>query len=275
MKVKYNGYKYNVRFWHGMRYCLLSISLYIKRTFRRLKKVTAFVLPSILILPVWTAFFLILMIIEKQSFIYYVDQCKYSIFSSVVIAAIVRLQSECSEYKKNLRTQHEKYVSLMHDTESLVDYIFECAKARPIEIPRRSLYTLERYRKMNDALKNISGLAAISETKLKHLVSLVVDDINALISLNNRGALQISGEMDYQLDRTVRKIKELQSELAEHTVDLSTVNDTIGELFFVIDELRYPWRRDDFVNKTRRMIIAVNNPNPDDRGHYFNLFEVI
>ena len=278
MKVKYRGYKYRVRFWHGILFHILSVWLHLKRTFRRAAKLVSFISPVLFLVPVWVVFIVILSLIEKQSIICYLDECKYSVFSSVVIAAIVRLQGKVPEYRKNLRIQHEMYVSLMGDADSLIEYIFDKAVSnddRAIEIPDWPLYTIERYRKANEALQSCSVSNSISEAKVNAFLTLILDDISALRVMNGKGGLQATDDIDYHIDCAHRRLKEFQTTIAEQNVDMSILEHTMQDLFFLIDEIRYPWRREAFVNKVQRIIIAENNPDPEDRGHYFNLFEVI
>ncbi len=278
MHVKYRGCKYEVRFWHGLLYHLLSISLCIKRTFRRLAKVTEFVSPVLFLIPVWGLFIFLLSVIEKQNILCYVDECKYSIFTSVVISAIVRLQGKVPEYRKNLQKQHDMYVSLMCNTDCLIGYIFESVISKDeqsIDIPCWPTYTYERYRKIEEILPSCSIQDSYSQSKLNSMLALIIEDINALRSLNCKGGLQAFDNIEYHLDCAYHRVREFQTKVAEENVDVTILEYIVRDLFFLIDGVRYPWRRDVFINQTRRMIVAENNPDPDDRDHYFNLFEVI
>lgn len=278
MHVKYRGYKYKVRFWHGLLYHLLSISLCIKRTVRRLEKVIQFLSPVLFLIPVWGLFIFLLSMIEKQNILSYVDECKYSIFTSVVISAIVRLQGKVPEYRKNLQKQHEMYVTLMRNTDCLIEYLFEHVVSKdeqPIDIPSWPTYTYERYRKIKEILPSCSIEDSYSQSELNSMLTLINEDISELKVLNSKDGLQVADEIDYDLDCAYQRVREFQTKATEKSVDVSILEHIIGDLFFLVDGVRYPWRRDVFVNQTRRMIIAENNPDPDDRDHYFNLFEVI
>ncbi len=278
MHVKYRGCKYEVRFWHGLLYRLLSISLCIKRTFRRLAKVTRFVSPVLFLIPVWGLFIFLLSLIEKQNILCYVDECKYSIFTSVVISAIVRLQGKVPEYRKNLQKQHDVYVSLMRNTDCLIEYIFESTISKDdqsIDIPSWPTYTYERYRKIAEILPSCSIYNNFSQSKINSILTLINEDISALKVLNSKDGLQVADEIDYDLDCAYQRVREFQTKVTEKSVDVSMLEHVIQDLFFLIDRVRYPWRRDVFINQTCRMIVAENNPDPDDRDHYFNLFEVI
>lgn len=278
MHVKYRGYKYKVRFWHGLLYHLLSISLCIKRTVRRLEKVIQFLSPVLFLIPVWGVFIFLLSVIEKQNILCYIDECKYSIFTSVVISAIVRLQGKVPEYRKNLQKQHEMYVTLMRNTDCLIEYLFEHVVSKdeqPIDIPSWPTYTYERYGKIKEILPSCSIQDSYSQSTLNGMLALIIEDINALQALNYKYGLQALENIEYHLDCAYQRVREFQTKVAEKKVDITIQEYIIRDLFFLIEGVRYPWRRDVFINQTRRMIVAENNPDPDDRDHYFNLFEVI
>lgn len=277
MKVNYGGYNYEVKFLHGVWYKLLSVWLYIKRMVRRIGRLIGILSPVLFLIPVWIMFMLFLCVIEKQNLIVYFEECKYSIFSSVVIASIIRLQSKVPEYRKSLRVQHEMYVSLMCDTHKLIKLItnnINLTNKQQIQIPAWPLYTMERYRKARQCLSDCDVSADLNAEAAMY-IALIIDDINAIKSAYNSEKLYVEEDLKYHLDWAYRRMKELQAKVNVHDVDIKAIDFTLMAVHALVAQLQYPWRRDDSINKIRRKIIIQSNPNPKGRGHYFNLFEVI
>lgn len=280
MKYQYGTYStYSVKFFDGVKLKGYSTLLALKRLKRRGKLLLKFTSPVLWLLPVWAVFFGMLSIVERQPYFGYFVECKYSIFTSIVIASIVRLQDKIPAYRKGLRVQHDAYTSLMYDTEGLINVLLKDAlrcDGKRIAAPSHSCYTFQRWRYTSELLEKCTVLKLFPQAQIKVAIQLLLDDIEGIRSLHNAKMLQTDSYSDsffeYELNQMRAQLITLREHLDEHNVELADIVDAVRYLFNIVGKLRYPWRRDNAIDRKRRELICKNVPNESDRGYYLNLF---
>lgn len=277
MTVVYFGHRYKVRFWHGVLYTMLKVWLFIVRIFRRAKKSVSFLTPVLLLIPAWAVFITFLWITGENSIVFYLNESKYSIFTSVVITAIVRLQGEISEYRKNIRVQHDLYVSLMYDTEKLIEIVFEriVRNNKRVDFINHPLYTYGRFDKLRKTLDNNKN-KIINNPKLNADIYIenIVNDIDEIKDKSKFDRLWVKDDTGFDIEYAYMCVKEFQDKNNQSNLDLEAIENVIWALYTLVNKVRYPWRKDHFVDMILRRIIVYNTPNSKDRGYYLNLYEV-
>lgn len=253
MVVRYKGKKYKCRFKDKFAIMAIKIKLRIIRLIRLCKIIfpKSDVLLYMMIVCLWLTFAWIsnFMVYQRnqvqEPYLSTLWKLKNSVFSSVVIAFAIGSFNHVKEYKVMIKRQHYIYVDSMDDFEKIIEAVYDSC----IWLMFHSMYNEQCLEKSIDYLKdkriNINNKEfAISIDAASERISMVEQELKM-------GRLLVQNEM--MMNLYLSEAKKLISRFM-FSKDRNDFEKLLNELFKILNQLRFPWRRDE---KNDSKIISI------------------
>lgn len=227
----------------GMRLHFYKLKLRRRRFIRRFQFLRECCNPTLVLLPIWLVFIIILHIFTEKEYVVLFDEAKFSFFSSVILVCAVSIRDKITNYKSNLQEQFELYTDLMCSLEKMiwkiVKYNFPYYEEEYWSV--NWCYTNERFRKIKDYIASDEKIFPIEILKeeledlkniLESIKRLVITD---KIETNER-------RLSVFVNDCFGKIN-LLKDLGQ--CDKKELEELCDNLYWrVLKPIRFPWRRD-------------------------------
>lgn len=253
MVVRYKGEKYKCKFKDKFTIMIIKIKLRFIRLIRFCKIIfpKSDLLLYIMIVCLWLIFAWISngMGCQKnqvqESYLSTLWDLKNSVFSSVVIAFAIGSFNHVKEYRAMIKRQHYIYVDSMDDFEKIIEAVYNS----DIWLMFHSMYNEQCLKKSMGYLENkeisiSSNEFAISIDVALARISMVEDELKM-------GHLLVQDEIMMNLHLSEAKKLVSRFMLGE---DRNDFEELIKGLFEILNQLRFPWRKDE---KSDSRIISI------------------
>lgn len=271
MKIQYKGYQYKCSFTDSFIVMWLETRLFFRRRIRRFRILFSMsdLLMYFFILLIWMVFVLIsnrvypFIFGHNERLIESIWNLKNSIFSSVVLAFFINSYNRILTYKNKIRKQHYMYVDAMDDFEEIVKPFFDDG----IQCSFHPFYNQNCF----DITKNAVGKNTVFiENTSERLI--VLDCIQQQLfqiekEIKNGNVIITDDIMTLNwIDNAKKCLKaEILRENNEKLLELCFV------LFMILENLRYPWRRDADIEKMIIFTLRKNNEKEIRSNFYIRM----
>lgn len=276
MKVKFDYSTYPISFMHWLKYQILNIKLLWRRGCRNAKNMLKFFSPALSIVPVWLLFLFILDLLSKShTFLDYLQEAKFSIFTSVILVGTNNMIDRMKKRHAGFLEQFEIYTELMCASENLTRILYGGICPHRKYIMSSPFFTKERTRETLNIFNEVSRIKIEDEKELLSNIEWLSKCLKQLNRSYKVSYLCVICDktrlttMIESCEETICQIKRHISGDDDSTIYIVSFLNTLSGL---IEELRFPWRRDEDINKKRRKIICQDNTEPRKRGYYINAF---
>lgn len=267
MIVKYKGQKYKCKFKDKFAIKFIKIKLCLKRCIR-LSKVAlpkSDLLLYMMIIFLWLIFAWISNLIEFQnnqvheSYLSTLWGLKNSVFSSVVLAFAIGSFNHIKEYRKMIKRQHYIYVDTMEDFVEIIraaDDTDIWLKFYPMynkQCLSESLAYLDNKEIKRDDIDFLSAIDTANER-----IDMVAQELKA-------GHLLVQDEV--LMNSYLSESKKLLTKVVLDN-DRNYFEKLLKELYEILNQLRYLWRRDE-KNDSRIICILAKDDINDIRNDFY------
>lgn len=269
MIVRYKGEKYKCKLKDMFTITIIKTKLHLIRLIRLFKVVfpKSDLLLYMLLLCLWFVFAWISNFIEVQkyqvhkSFLSTLWDFKTSVFSSVILAFAIGSFNHIKEYRKMIKRQHYIYVDSMDDFEEIIKAIDN----GDIWLMFHPMYNEHCLQESIAYLKNKEIKIDINDNDFLISIERVQERIAMVEYELKMSHLLVQNETvmnDYLLASKKMLSKVVINE------DRKEFEELLIVLFEVVNQLRYPWRKDE-KNDSRIIAILDNDDRNDIRNDFY------
>lgn len=192
-------------------------------------------------------------------------ELKNSYFSSVILAVFIAGYSQSSEYKKKISVQHDFYVDSMRT----FDYIFE-----PF-VGNKIYHFMPFYNQMclEDTLEYVKDCKLDNtEVTLENYKDALQEAIGRLEKIdferkNNNIIGMHKQELGYSIDSCMTEIRKTLKEVKTLEQARDSIPEVAYDLFYVIADIRRPWRWD--IENDKKILTLLANYSENNIGNDF------
>lgn len=253
MIVKYKKEKYECKVIDWIIVSGIEIKLFFKRIFRLLRivfrKQDMFL--YMIITGLWLSFawfsYVVAPLLENNDVTYLTMlwNCRNNIFTSAILAFAVSSYNRIRDYRTDLRKQHYLYVDSMCDFEEPIRSNIQTNIWCYFYITyNRNCFT----QTCNDYEEEIEKID-INSSDFVHSINSIKESVNKIEQTLKMGQLILKD--DKMLEHYLKLIKEevqkfnMDKRKLKKDKNVFDIKNFLEELYGVVEELRYPWRRDE------------------------------
>lgn len=271
--VHFEEYEYRVEFMDMIRIEIIKTCLFIKRQWRRFRII--FIennLVYIFVLFAWVIFLVLSLFWGRV----YKDQYTISdafwdlmntVFSSVILAVVINGYSKAKEHKDKLMLQYYIYNNVLFEFSSLLDCYID--RFRYEYIP---FYNEKCLKQTIEYIKGIYTLpnGSINLDRIPNerwnIILEYLNKVEECISRNEIDSLNNKRNALLAVDRAKSSVINIKGEV---NVYFRSFDLMLDSLLDIIEEIRYPWRRDS-VAKLKVLVIAAQYSENRIAAQYYN-----
>lgn len=261
-------------FTDDLRLIFYKLKLHRRRLIRRLRFLIDCCKPTLVLVPLWIVFIIILYYFTEKDYLVLFEEAKFSIFSSVVLVCAVTIRDTITSYKANLQKQFELYKELMHSLEKMiwkvVKYNFPHYEDGYWNI--NWCYTDERFHKIHKYIITDKGIIQIKFIKEE------IEELKNILESIKRFTVTKKANANEEylvtfIDDCLKKINLLNN---SEQCDKKEIDELFNSIYWrVLKPIRFPWRRDtDLDVKIYTILLNRLNAKKDDdiyMDHYKRL----
>lgn len=269
MTVKYKEEKYKCKFKDKVTITIIKIKLRLIRWIRLFKVVFPQndLLLYLLIIFLWLIFAWFSNIIDLQkrqlqeSYLLTLWGLKNPIFSSVILAFAIGSFNHIKEYRKMMKRQHYTYVDSMCDFEGII----RAVDNTDLWLKFHSMYNEHCFRESIAYLKNKE--IDIARNKSDFLISIDTAQERIVMIEQELKTGQLLVQDEAVMNNYLSSSKKLFSRVVLNK-DRNEFERLLFGLFEILNQLRYPWRKDE-KNDSRIIRILDKYSENDIRSDYY------
>lgn len=200
------------------------------------------------------------------------DESKFSLFSSIIIACAVTVRDAYYRNKKILNEQFELYKDFMYSVEKMLYSVIKYNYPNyDNDEAFHWCYTNERFRKIQNCI--VYGKRTIPTSLLKEDLEKLKSELETIKRLLSLGRI-ITDEVviDYFIDDTLKELNYIRN---LENCDKNKLSELCDSLYWwVLEPIRYPWRRDiDLDVKINTILLNKLQAKKSDDDVYFNYYK--
>lgn len=263
MLVTYKDEKYKCKFIDKFKIIIIKIKLCIKRCIRLLKVVfpKSDLLLYMLIICLWLIFAWISNFVDfqksqvQEAYLSTLWGLKNSMFSSVIIAFAIGSFNHLKDYRAMIKRQHYIYVDSMDDFEGIIEAVDDTK----IWLMFHPMYNARCLRESIDYLENKDFKINIDDNEFLIAIYAVQERIAMVEQELKMGHLLVQDET--MLNLYLSSSKKLLSKVILNNDRKEFIN-LLDELFKIVEQLRFVWRKDK--KDDSRIISILDKDNRDE-----------
>lgn len=269
--VKYEKEKYKASLIDKIKIERIKFVLILKRMVRGVRRL----IPQNLLLYIWVTLFWILFgIITYHCGNIYKAPCKYTIwdmiwelkntyFTSVVLTLLITSYNQNKGYRDKLEKQHYFYTEILSGFDRLFESFIgeEIYHYMPFYNDKCLSATLD-YIRNNGLMKQLdedSLIESINDILKKIVLLKHIENNGGIIEKSNNNFMKDILEAEFML----KKIKAKPQSIIENLEDIS------GKLFYIIADMRRPWRWD--IENNIKILQLLNKENDIESHFYYKM----
>lgn len=230
--------------------------LIVIRIFRNVRFVIKSLLPVLCIIPFWIAFIVILSRIGSKDILFYLNEAKYSIFTSVVLVGATSTASAINRKRKNLTGQYNLYMDLNF---CAVEYARQLMNLTNQSFDGDYFYlfhTKETFEKLENTICNASADFSNSTHELQYQIEIVDRVLNLISATINKDEMLFIDKNTNSCLASREALLKIKHSVDSKNIDVEDIRISLQYLYNLIEEIRYPWRRDSKIDRFIDNLIA-------------------
>lgn len=272
MKKKYKLDKYEIGFIDAVVITFYDFKLLAIRAYRNIKYIIKLLLPVILLIPIWLLFLLFLQWMNIDSFDKSLYAGRFAIFTSIVLVAANNISNGMQKKHKMLLEQHNLYCEFMGNAEDVVKELNALSGCLE-KMPNWVFYTADRARNIIAIFEEADISLPIEAMSLQIAIDSLDRNVQKIEKAYKTNEIIGKDDLGYHVEWCKKSVSAIKIATVNKRISHIEVTTLVRNMFFLIDDLRYPWRRDEHIHKRIRSVIKKRHPDSSTRCHYFNLME--
>lgn len=250
--IKRHGQKYELPLLDWIKYNWWKLLLFLKRIWRRIKRIRSYSEVTVLVVYLWVFFLFLYCLFSKEDILREIKEARYEIFTSVILVWFIELIDKIKQYKNLLRVLYYKHIELEGVAVDLIQTITGNTDENDM------LYSVEKldlfFWKNDGPWKIDKDTKLMLEASLEN-IDKIVSDIkeNCLKNPDGKYTNKIIASIDFYSSDTAYFRKMLKE---DKIVTNDSLNHFAGYIVDIIDNISYPWRRDNEINEKMVKIIS-------------------
>ncbi len=224
---------------------ILKTKLHLIRIIRNIGFVMKSLFSALSVTPFWATFIIVLAGINKANdIVYYLNEAKYSIFTSVVLVGVTSVASAINRKRKNLIDQFGLCTDL---TDSANEYARELAIFLNINHKSFSptpFSTEEEFEKMKKCFCKSRVVFSKSTYELRYQIEIVDRSLSLIASRINKNEIYSIQDEKETYSFAKMSLLRVKHSINSKKIDIEEIIMSLELLYDLIDDIRYPWRRD-------------------------------
>lgn len=258
-------------FTDGLKLIFYKLKLHRRRFIRRVKFLWKSCKPTLLLLPLWICFIVVLAVFTEKTFLDLLYESKFTLFSSIIIASAITVRDAYYKNKKNLYEQFEIYKDFMYALEDFINKIVKQNYPYYDDSNVYWCYTDERFKKAEKFI--IFGKRTIATSLIKENLEdlkAILETIKKRITINE--IITNEDILVYLIDNALKKINSMKN---SDNCDKKELNELCDDLYWwVLRSIRFPWRRDNDLDvKINTIRLTKLNAKKDDDDIQMNHYK--
>lgn len=228
-------------FTDALKLIFYKLKLHRRRFIRSVKFSWKSCKPTLLLLPLWICFIVVLAVFTEKTFLELLYESKFTLFSSIIIASAITVRDDYYKNKKKLYEQFEIYKDFMYALEDFINIIVKQNYPYYDDSNVHWCYTDERFKKAEGFI--IYGKRTIATSLIKENLEdlkAILETIKKRITINE--IITNEDMLVYFIDNALKKINSIKTSDYYDKKELSELCDDL--YWFVLRSIRFPWRRD-------------------------------
>ena len=183
----------------------------------------------------------------SETYLRSIWEMRNSIFSSIIVAFAVGAFSRLRVYRKTIKAQHFLYVDSMDDFELL----FKAIRDDDVWLYFHALYNQRCFNISMEYIEEILKNIDINDNEIIKTFSVISDRLEKIDYQLKTGMLIVKDD-----EMTSLYISSAKKNLTDIIIDgnKDKIFKLLNDLYFIIDDLRYIWRRDRELDSIRLKI---------------------
>lgn len=253
-----------ILFTDNLKLYFYKLKLHIRRCVRRFVFLKKASMPTFWLIPLWGAFIVILIILTHKSFWELIDECKFTLFSSIVVTCAISVRDAYYRNKDILNEQFEIYIWLMYSLENTISKVVKQNYPHYTDAYCSNwCYTDNRFRGIQTYI--------VSGKKMLPTVTLY-NELEELKKVLEKAKKLIA------VDRIITNEERILSYINDVLKRIDTIKNTeqcdkreLGDFccdvyWLVLNHIRFPWRRDiDLDIKINKILLKKQQEKGKDK----------